>query len=274
MFDQMSFWDTPNVTSLPESADGLLPFGSQDGQTTSRCGREVAHARPSRQPGRKNHVLTAAEKVIYATLANPDISSASIADVLATPTVDTCGLSFPGSSKSVALERFSGSRLREIMGGYGSPEYVLTWKAWDMAYGPATCALRASVRRISVSDCSGWATPAARDYKSESATTEFNAKRDSHSLGKPLSYQAEIAGWPTVTATDAIKQGRVSPRKGAMGLSETVGAIQSGFPAVTVSKGGLNPALARWLMGYPEEWCQAAIKAWRLMPTKRQKPVG
>ena len=31
----------------------------------------------------------------------------------------------------------------------------------------------------------------------------------------------QLAGWPTCTATDALKQGVVSPRPGAMGLSET-----------------------------------------------------
>jgi len=31
----------------------------------------------------------------------------------------------------------------------------------------------------------------------------------------------KLAAWPTPTATDAIKQGNVSPRPGAMGLSET-----------------------------------------------------
>ena len=33
----------------------------------------------------------------------------------------------------------------------------------------------------------GWATPAARDYRSESATDEFNDKRWGHTRGKPLS---------------------------------------------------------------------------------------
>jgi len=44
---------------------------------------------------------------------------------------------------------------------------------------------------------SGWATPSARDWKSESATEEFNQERDSHPRGKPLSYEATLAGWGT-----------------------------------------------------------------------------
>ena len=47
--------------------------------------------------------------------------------------------------------------------------------------------------------------------------------------------------FPTPTATDAIKRGQISPRLGAMGLSETIG-------------GQLNPMWVEWLMGWPVGW--------------------
>jgi len=47
--------------------------------------------------------------------------------------------------------------------------------------------------------------------------------------------------WSTPTATDAIKGGKVSPRPGAMGLSEQTG-------------GQLNPTWVEWLMGWPRNW--------------------
>jgi len=72
---------------------------------------------------------------------------------------------------------------------------------------------------------SPWATPAARDHKSESATAEFNAERDSHPRGKPLSYQATGA---TADSSSAGTEKPVAYR--------------------------LNARFSLWLQGYPEEW--------------------
>ena len=86
----------------------------------------------------------------------------------------------------------------------------------------------------------GGATPTARDFKSESATDEFNEKRWDHPRGKPLSAEVLLAD---------------------------SGETLNGSTARTESTGQLNPALSLWLMGLPQEWLNCAESA---MPSSRQ----
>src|SRR5690606_34287245 len=134
-----------------------------------------------------------------------------------------------GSSLSADLQLFLASRLHQKLDVNGSPEYELTWSLWDMPWGPPICRLRASARRTSGSDFSGWPTPIVDDAK--------NVTRTSGSYNS-------LARTATMTAM-------------------THGAISSGSPAPTERRGALSPVLSMWLMGFPPQWTECGMKAGR-----------
>ena len=107
----------------------------------------------------------------------------------------------------------------------------------------------------------GWATPAARDHKSESAPDVFQKKRIDQARGKPLSWEAKMAGWAMPNAMDHLPSSNLEARKkkgGCSNLKDQIGTTSSSSPALTAKRGSLNPAFVRWLMGFPTAWDDCA----------------
>ena len=207
MSAQMTLWGTHKPTSSPESADGPTRCGSLDGLTTNPSGPEVAHANPSPLPVKDSEKRTS----------------------------DTSGPSSDASSRSLALQRSSESRLRLLLEGTGSPLYDLTCKRWTMLSGPSIFAVRASARRTFGSGCSGlrvgWTTASATDGERGGTITD-------KMTGSSLSQVATLARWPTTTAQNADNAARrTGPKKGTKGeaalgltLVDATRLVATGWP--------------------------------------------
>lgn len=315
MLSPVSLWGIPSVIFSRESAGGHRLCALREYQTPCQSGQAPARVNLSARQAKAQGLMIPA----------------------------TYGPSSIGSLGSANLQQSLENRLRARLDVDGSPEYALTWKHWDMPLGPPICALRASARRISGKDCSGWGTPRVTTNggcPSPQCTGKGSRLEDQAALagwvtptaqdgsrgglpprpqdtGVPLSQQASLAGWPTPNCPNGGRSiGHVSEWKGNTpyssdgrkiqldtqaiarmagyntpratdgthgGPNQTGGALPAdaallgggtyGFPAPMENRGALNPALSRWLMGYPVAWCQASILAHRGMRKTRGKPA-
>ena len=132
---------------------------------------------------------------------------------------------------------------------------------------------RPALKLGGVAKLATWATPAARDWRSNEASDEHYQERARQTRGKPLSEQAhQLASWPSLMAgSPATKEyneagDTCNGRKARLLVS---GQIATGSHAEMGGPGQLNPAHSRWLMGYPPEWDACAVTA---MPSSRKLP--
>jgi hypothetical protein len=187
MLTQMSLLDTDNCISLPVLADGPLPPALPDGLMIVKSSPARARASRSRSPAKVRELLMQG----------------------------TYGPTFSESSVPEGPLASWENRLRQRLARIGSSECELTWKASDMPGGGLLSRLVPSTPRIVEIDCgllmetSQWATATARDWRSESASPEFQAERMAHPRGKTLPTQVlwTAAHWSSPRASDGEKGG-------------------------------------------------------------------
>ena len=193
-----------NATFSQALAAGATHCGWLTGPTTDQYGQDRALASHSVSPAKAKELTTR----------------------------DTFGPLFGGSSPSADLQACLASRLQAQMAGSGSPEYTLIWKQWDMFAGLQICALRASARRTSDSDCGGWPTVAATEarqgYQDRSrgkkgtqeslSTVAVNVLTGPAQSGGPVGTERQdgcpLDGWwtPKTTNVDTDKDWKGQPR--------------------------------------------------------------
>jgi hypothetical protein len=239
---QMISHHTPSAISSQVSGDGSTRSAQQGGRTISKSGQGVARASHSHR------------QVSVKAKRTRDISGPS-----------SLGLSSPADLQS-CLE----SKLRARMGSAGSTLYRLIWKARTTPLGRQICARRASVLRISGSDCTSWPTPNAGPQNDTDSTWQERRARlkakhkNGNGFGMTLGMCVQYSGInPDGSRKIALKL------TGQARLTD-IGGTRTGSGVPITSIGQLNPAHSRWLMGFPPEWDDCAVTAMPLSHRSRR----
>lgn len=208
MLKQMTLWDINSATGSQESQDGVLHCDSLASRTTSEYGQGL---------------LPASRGLAQAKDSGP-------------PTLAIYGPIFCDSSFSADLQLLLESKLKVALDVNGSRECVLTWSQWPMGWGGQICALRASARPASDSDCTGgqlrlstFVTPSTRDWKDTPGMATVAKNPDGSTRYREDQFPRQMYG--LISLSDGSE---------------------------VISGGVLNPASSRWCMGFPKGWDEAS----------------
>jgi hypothetical protein len=128
-----------------------------------------------------------------------------------------------------------------LLAGWATPTASLATKGARPEPGEIMEAMRSHGPDLAaLASLAGWATPAARDFKSANAKTY--AERGGGAKGEQLSNQAK----------------HLPDYDGPARLTST-GEMLIGSAAGMDGGGQLSPGLARWLQAYPIEWDDCAV---------------
>lgn len=199
----------PNATFSPELASGPIPSASQDGLTINQRGQAPARASLSARQAKAMGLLTSG----------------------------TFGPTSSISSASADLSMSLANRLQAVTQIHGSTLYKLTWKEWDTPLGLCRLRQRASVRRTSESELTGWPSPLASNVKNCYQDWLKVLARKEAGRQPNLQDFAVLAAWTTPTSRDwKDTSGMTALRDGKERLDQLPRqAFMTGWPTPQVS---------------------------------------
>ena len=298
---QATFADLLNATSSPASVVGRSPSDSQTGQTTGRSGLHLSRASLGAAAESGGAPLTKGISGRFSTSASASAAlSAFLASKLKERLASVGSMEYKQTWKRKVTPAgrwywaHTASARRTGDSGYSGPQEpaaLATPNAMDSTRAtPETDAdklARGANPGQSLLDqatLAGWPTASSRDWKDTPgmATTGINPDGSERSRTDMLPrVAAQVSGWATPAAQD--QKWRATPNSNKLrrtknkqlGLEaqavENIGTDTNSSTSPTVAKGALNPALSRWLQGYPVAWCQAAIRAWRTLKRRPKR---
>ena len=280
----MTLKDTFNATSSLASRAGPTHSSLQDGRQTDLFGPDHVPASPSAPPAtKKDTQMTAISGPISVGLSESANLTQCLANKLRRRLADVGSPEFKLTWKHWDIE--SGLRIYALRAsarrifdsgffglGGGGPTPTADTAERSKRYKQGGLPLSAAAQTA------GWPTPRTPTGEAESAARKQELGR-TRSGGGDLQAAAQTAGWPTPNAEEARRgfQNRANGKKGVQKSLTTVvveavdGPTESGYLAPTEKRGVLNPALSRWLMGYPVEWDSCGATAMQSLPSKRKR---
>ena len=247
MYDLMTCEAMRSATSSRESVSGATHCGALAGPTPDLFGQGAALASLSARQAKALGLLTSG----------------------------TYGRTSTGLSNSAALQSSLASRLQARTASLGSTLYRLTWKDRVTPAGQSIPALRASARRTSDSDCTGWPTPNSTVVDAKPRPPITTGRKPTDPQISVADIAVHLCGWPTPQASDSTGGGQAKRAMGETRHGSNLNdfAMLAGWPTPTAAlankgvrsfEGGLMEAMrshgpdlaaAVCLAGWPTPSC-------------------